>query len=265
MARVVGAKNRHDALMRFLGFREIAAGAMILSGARAVGCWSRVAGDIMDLALLGGSIGAPGTNKGAAIGSTASVVGVTVLDALTALELTRSGSGAYDVRLERAVTVNKSPEECYDFWHNFERLPSFMPHIESVRPLGDNRHHWVAKGPGGVRLEWDSQSTDDRANNCISWHSLENADVDNSGSVHFERAPGGRGTVVRLTMYYSPSSLSGGKSIVARLLGSAPEELIARDLKRFKQVIETGEAITTEGQPAGRSSGATWLDTLGRG
>src|ERR1041385_2240296 len=43
MARVVGAKERHGALMRVLGLREIAAGVMILSGARAAGCWSRVA------------------------------------------------------------------------------------------------------------------------------------------------------------------------------------------------------------------------------
>src|SRR3954464_14384642 len=97
MARVVGAKERHGGLMRFLGLREIGAGIMILSGARSVGCWSRVAGDLMDLAPLGGDPGAPGTDKGRAIGSTAAVVGVTVLDALTAWQLSQSGSGAYDV------------------------------------------------------------------------------------------------------------------------------------------------------------------------
>jgi hypothetical protein len=111
MARVVGTKERHGGLMRFLGLREIGAGIMILSGARAVGCWSRVAGDLMDLALLGADLGTPGTNKGKAIGSTAAVAGVTVLDALTAWELTQSGSGAYDVRVEKSITVNKSPEE----------------------------------------------------------------------------------------------------------------------------------------------------------
>src|SRR3954467_5672577 len=89
MARVVGARERHGALMRFLGLREIGAGIMILSGARTAGCWSRVAGDLMDLALIRGALGAPGTDKGTAIGSTAAVAGVTVLDARTAWQLSK--------------------------------------------------------------------------------------------------------------------------------------------------------------------------------
>ena len=205
MARVVGAKQkRHGALMRFLGLREIGAGIMILSGARAAGCWSRVAGDLMDLALLGADLGTPGTEKGKAIGSTAAVVGVTVLDALTAWELSQSGSGAYDVRVEKSITVNKSPEECYAFWHDFENLPKFMLHLQSVRPTGERRTHWIANGPAGVKVEWDAEITNDRPNECISWRSLENSDIDNSGTVRFERAAGGRGTIVRVTMYYSP-------------------------------------------------------------
>jgi uncharacterized membrane protein len=263
MARVVGAKERHGGLMRFLGLREIGAGLMILSGARSVGCWSRVAGDLMDLALLGGDLGVPGTDKGKAIGSTAAVVGVTVLDALTAWELTRSGSGAYDVRLEKSITVNKSPEECYAFWRDFENLPKFMLHLQSVRPIGERRTHWVANGPAGVKVEWDAEITNERPNECISWRSLENADIDNSGTVRFERATGGRGTIVRVTMYYSPPAAGIGTAL-ASLLGQHPEQEIAKDLRRFKQVLETGDVVKTEGQPAGRSSGATWLDTMAR-
>src|SRR5205085_10555251 len=74
MCRIVGAKERHGGLMRFLGLREIGAGIMILSGARAAGCWSRVAGDLMDLSLLGADIATPGTDKGKATGPTAAAV-----------------------------------------------------------------------------------------------------------------------------------------------------------------------------------------------
>src|ERR1051326_665700 len=108
MARVVGAEEGHGALMRLLGPRGVAAG-----------CWSRVAGDLIDLALLGADLGAPETDKGKAIGSTAAVVGVTVLDTLTAWELSQTGSGAFDVRVQKSITVNKSPEECYAFWRDF--------------------------------------------------------------------------------------------------------------------------------------------------
>src|SRR5436190_7366796 len=204
MCRIVGAKERHGGLMRFLGLREIGAGILILSGARAAGCWSRVAGDLMDLSLLGADLATPGTDKGKAIGSTAAVVGVTVLDALTAWELTQSQSGAYDVRLDKSITIHKSPEECYAFWRDFENLPKFMLHLQSVRPTEERRTHWVARGPAGVKVEWDAEITSERRNESISWRSLENADIDNSGTVRFERATGGRGTIVRVTMYYSP-------------------------------------------------------------
>src|SRR4051812_7714765 len=254
MSSVVGARRRHGPLMRFLGLREIGAGIVILSGARAAGCWSRVAGDLMDLSLLGADLGAPGTDKGRAIGSTAAVVGVTVLDALTALELTRSQSGAYDVRLEKSITVNRSPEECYSFWRNFENLPQFMLHLQSVLPTGENRTHWVARGPAGVTVEWDAEITSDRPNESIAWRSLENADIDNSGAVRFERATGGRGTIVRVAMHYSPP-VAGLATAVASLFGQHPEQSIAKDLRRFKQVLETGEVVKTEGQPAGRRSG----------
>jgi uncharacterized membrane protein len=264
MARVVGAQERHGVLMRFLGLREIGAGIMILSGARAAGCWSRVAGDLMDLALLGADLGTPGTEKGKAIGSTAAVVGVTVLDALTAWELSQSGSGSYDVRVQKSITVNKSPEECYAFWHDFENLPKFMLHLQSVRPTGEGRTHWIANGPAGLKVEWDAEITNDRPNDCISWRSLENADIDNSGTVRFERAAGGRGTIVRVTMYYSPPA-AGIATAVASMLGQDPEQEIAKDLRRFKQVLETGDVVKTEGQAAGRrGSGATWLDTMAR-
>jgi uncharacterized membrane protein len=264
MSSLVGAKSRHGMLMRFLGLREIAAGVMILSGARAAGCWSRVAGDLMDLALLGGDLAAPGTDKGRAIGSTAAVAGVTVLDALTAWELTQSHSGAYDVRAERAITINKTAEECYRYWRDFENLPRFMTHLRSVRTTGDNRTHWIANGPGGKQLEWDAEITADSPGECISWRTVEGADVDHNGTVRFEHAPGGRGTIVRVRMYYTPPALGAAGAMVAKVLGQDPEAEIAKDLRRFKQVMETGDVVSTEGQPAGRRSGATWLDALAR-
>jgi uncharacterized membrane protein len=114
----------------------------------------------------------------------------------------------------------------------------------------------VAKGPGGTPVEWDAEIISDKPNDLISWHSLEGADVDNAGSVRFERAPGGRGTIVRVKMQYRPMAGKLGTA-VATLFGQAPEKQVKVDLYRFKQVMETGEVARTEGQPAGRSSGTS--------
>src|SRR5262249_43303222 len=134
-------------------------------------------------------------------------------------------------------------------------LPRFMKHLESVQVKGERRSRWMAKAPAGTRVEWDAEITEDRPNELIAWRSLEGADVDNSGSVRFERAPCGRGAVVRVEMRYSPPAGVIGAG-VAKLFGEDPEWQVKDDLRRFKQVMEAGEIITTEGQPAGRARGA---------
>jgi uncharacterized membrane protein len=140
----------------------------------------------------------------------------------------------------------------YNFWRNFEALPRFMSHLESVKVTDPTHSHWVAKGPAGTRLEWDAEITGDIPNKMISWRSLPPADVDHSGSVTFEPARGNRGTVLRVEMIYRPMAGAMGAR-VARLFGQSPEKQVQIDLLHLKQLLETGEVATTEGQPAGRS------------
>ena len=47
-------------------------------------------------------------------------------------------------------------------------------------------------------------------------------------------------------------------SAVAAWFGDDLPYSIKMDLRRFKQVMETGEVITTEGQPAGRADSVSW-------
>jgi uncharacterized membrane protein len=145
-------------------------------------------------------------------------------------------------------------------------LPRFMDYLESVRSEG-NRSHWTARVPGVGRVEWDAEIVEDRPNERISWRSLPGSDVPNSGFVSFERAPGGRGTIVRSEIEYCMS----GKALAApfaRLIGKDPAQMAYKELRRFKQAIETGEVIRTEGQPSGRresrTEGTGWLDTIAR-
>jgi uncharacterized membrane protein len=152
-------------------------------------------------------------------------------------------------RIEKSFTINRSPEEIYRFWRNFENLPRFMKHLESVR-VTDGRSHWVAKAPTGQTVQWDAEITDERENERIAWRSLPGADVDNAGSVRFRPAPGGRGTVVTVSMEYSPPGGGAGAALI-RLLGDAPERQVEEDLRRFKEVMEAGEIPTIAGQPHG--------------
>src|SRR5690349_15542885 len=123
--------------------------------------------------------------------------------------------------VKKAITINRSPEELYRFWHDFQNLPQFMSHLESVVVTSPQRSHWKAKAPVGTKVEWDAEITDDQPNKRIAWKSLKGADVDNAGSVSFVPAPGGRGTEVHVELSYDPPGGALGAT-VAKLFGEAP-------------------------------------------
>lgn len=248
IAKIAGVKG-DTRLIQLFGLREIASGiAIFMQGKRpAAAVWSRVAGDALDLAALGKAFASPDSNKGRVAFATANVLAVTALDMLCAQQLSSNGSTTTGgTNVKKSIIINSTPAELYQFWHDFEKLPTFMKHLESVRVTGEGRSHWVAKAPAGSSVEWDAEITEDRENELISWRSLEGSDVYNTGSVRFERAVGGRGTVVNVEMDYDPPGGVIGKGI-AKLLGDDPEQIIYDDLRCLKQLIETGEVILSDG------------------
>lgn len=161
------------------------------------------------------------------------------------------------IKVEKSVTINKTPEELYRFWSNLENLPRFMEHLESVRVLDDKISHWVAKGPLGTSVEWDAEIINKKENELIAWRSVEGATVPNAGSVRFEGKSGANdGTIVKVSLSYAPP---GGiiAATFAKLFGEEPHQQVEEDLRRFKQVMETGETASVQGQPSGRGAGAT--------
>jgi uncharacterized membrane protein len=157
--------------------------------------------------------------------------------------------GARGVNVLQSVTINQPIEMLYRFWRNLENLPQFMRHLESVEKITDTISHWRAKGPAGMVLEWNAEIFNEIPDKLIAWRSLEGADVVSAGSVNFASEPS-RGTRVTVHLQYSPP---GGKvgAALAKLFGGDAETDIREDLRRFKQLLETGEVPTTTGQSRG--------------
>jgi uncharacterized membrane protein len=155
------------------------------------------------------------------------------------------------VRVEKTVTINKPADELYRFWRNFENLPHFMDHLESVQVKDSTHSHWKAKAPAGQSVEWDAAIISDIANEVIAWKST-NAEIANAGSVRFRTVPGGRGTEVTVNLEYDPPAGKAGM-LVARMFGEEPTQQVQDALRHFKEVMEAGEVPTTHGQPTGRS------------
>lgn len=149
-------------------------------------------------------------------------------------------------KVEHAVTVSKSPDECYRFWRDFENLPRFMNHLEDVDTTTDGQSRWIARGPLGLKVQWEAKLTADEPGKLIAWKSLPGGDVDTAGSVHFTPAPDGRGTVVRVSLKYDPPGGATG-GLVAKLFGEDPDHTVEEDLGRFKTLLETGRIDTAEG------------------
>jgi uncharacterized membrane protein len=156
--------------------------------------------------------------------------------------------GAAGIHVEEAVTVSRPPSEVFRFWRNFENLPRFMNHLRAVSQREAGISHWVARGPAGMNVEWDARIINEIDGRLIAWQSLEGSEVSTAGSVNFRETP--RGTEVRVHLQYNPPAGKLGAA-VARLLGEEPTVQIHDDLRRFKQLIETGEIPTTKGQPVG--------------
>jgi uncharacterized membrane protein len=154
------------------------------------------------------------------------------------------------VRVERSVTINAAPAELYAYWRKLENLPLFMEHLVEVRQTSPYQSHWVARSPLGGVLEWDAEIVEEVQNERLVWKSLPGSDLQNGGFVTFKSAPLGMGTELCVRMQYEAP---GGKlgALVARLLGEEPRNAMRDDLRRLKQLLETGEISTTQGQPVG--------------
>jgi uncharacterized membrane protein len=152
----------------------------------------------------------------------------------------------------RSVTINRPRHEIYARWRDFTRFPEFMDNVRSVEKVDDKRSRWTIEAPAGKTVELVTETTHDVPGERIAWKSVEGSDITTAGEALFHDAPPGRGTVVQLVMTYAPPAGGLGK-LVAKLFQREPAIQSRRDLRRFKQLMETGE-VTVNASPSARKS-----------
>ena len=162
----------------------------------------------------------------------------------------KENSNENRIRVEKHITIGRPAAELYAFWRKLENLPQVMSHLESVTELGSDRSHWVAKAPAGRTVAWDAEITEDR-DERLAWRALEGSDIQNAGSVSFKELSHDRGTELTVVLTYEPPLGQVGATL-ARLMGEEPAGQLQDDLRRFKQLMETGEIATVDGQTSGR-------------
>lgn len=274
MARLAGVQPR-NAWMRAIGVRELISGAGLLLRPNKPGwLWSRVVGDAMDLSLL--TVAArqmppmPPMPRPQRTGiASAALAGMTVLDLLAAYgqttqtnamrrpeRSTRSGAGIHQsgmVHVTKSIDVNRDAESCYHFWRDSRNFPRFMQHVEAIEPISATHSRWQVHGPLGQHQTWETELTSDLPGQQLGWRTRAGSELAHAGTVRFSPVPGRGGTRIALDFqYHAPLGKTGQR--LMRALGDEPSQQASEDLRRFKQLIETGEIPTTIGQPAGRRS-----------
>lgn len=246
LGRLIGLRQRRARqITRAVGARELITGVRLLASRRpARWLWARVAGDIVDLSLLGAGLRTSRRHRGRVLTAMAAIGGVTAIDLMVAIRA-RTTPALAPRPIRRAATIAVPPEQVYAFWRDPENLPSFMNRVVSVEPFEARRSHWRARGPAGTLLEWDAEMIEDLPSSSIRWRSLPGSVIRHQGSVRFRPAPGLRGTEVSLEIEYEAPA-----GELGRLLSSLTREAVAihieNNLRRLKQILEVGEVVCSD-------------------
>ena len=254
--KLIGVGN-HDTLIRLCGLREVATGVCMLSGyAPVASVAARVAGDALDLSLLGAALRSPDAQPKRIAAAATAVLSVTAVDVYATQQqrhLNPEDRADHPVQASAAVVIDCTPQNICRFWRELENLPRFMTSLESVTVIDERTSEWVARPVAHMRVKWVSELVEDVAGERLSWQTLPDSEITHRGTVRFEPVDVGRGTIVHVDMEYElPFGQIG--AAVAKLLGTQPDVRLRCELLSLKQLLESGEIATTRGQSSGQRS-----------
>ena len=127
------------------------------------------------------------------------------------------------------ITILASRDEVAERWRSFFREGG-----------GDSRL-------GGIEIDGDEPG------GALRWHTSEDANARATGTTRFAPAPGDRGTEVHMRFDFQ---VAGGVigAAARKVAGSEPQQLVRDDLRRLKQLVETGEIARSDGAPVGHDA-----------
>ena len=147
--------------------------------------------------------------------------------------------GAAGIHVRESVVIGRPVGEVYRFWRDLANLARFLRHVERIDVIDPRRSHWVVRGPGQMRLEWDAEILSDEPDALLSWKSTTPADIVSAGSVIF-RPIGSEQTQIAVHFQYSPPGGRVGRKLAA-LLGQDPQMQVREDLQRLRGLLERRE------------------------
>ncbi len=203
-----------------------------------------------------GGLSSLGVNKNHILTAAGAIAGGALLYKGVKAALTGSGKKVASgktttITANNSVTIKKPKAELYAYWRKLENLPNFMSHLEQVNAIDARLSEWSVEVPGGLgTIEWEAEIIREEKNHLIIWRSLPGSEIENSGEVRFEDAPGGKTLVESTISYRPPAGDIGG--LAGKLIKPAFKKVVENDLKQFKKLMEKGGKAKRKSKPANK-------------
>jgi uncharacterized membrane protein len=151
--------------------------------------------------------------------------------------------------VEASVTIRRPVETVFHFYHDFRNLPRFLGDLMAIKQTGPATWRWIVQGPMGIRVAWTARVAEERTNEFIKYEALPLPGLKTTWAIYFSPASEAGSTEVREVMQTPLGRL--GQAGLA-LIGKPPAGEVPANLRRLKEVMETGRVTETSYAVAGK-------------
>ncbi|MFI2651015.1 MULTISPECIES: SRPBCC family protein [Micromonospora] len=147
------------------------------------------------------------------------------------------------------MTIERRVADVFNFYRDFQNLPRFLGDVMASRQIGPTTFRWTIRGPLGVRLSSTVRLTEERTNQLLRYETTAAPGMRTHWTVRFTPGSDPGRTEVHEVLK-TPFGRLG--RIALTLAGKPPAAEVAANLRRLKQLLETGEVTDTEHAVAGK-------------
>ena len=144
--------------------------------------------------------------------------------------------------IEGQVTIKRPVEKVFEFYRNFKNLPSFLGDVMAIDETGPATSRWTIKGPLGIQAHWTIRVTEERPNELIRYETVSSSALKTYWEIYFAPGSAAGETEVRAVMKAPLGRLG---RVALALIGKFPAEEQSSNLRRLKEVLETGRVTDT--------------------
>jgi uncharacterized membrane protein len=217
---------------RVVGLQELSAAAGILPQRRPLEwLWARTTGDVVHLTMLARAYRSRRESAARLGFAMASVLGCFIADAYASVRMTADPELTQEetkMKGHATMTIRAPREELATRWRSFEQEAPALARLGPIEIVGEDAER-------------------------IEWRTTDAAKAQARGVTRFKQAPDDRGTEIHIDVEFDAPGGAIGAAVM-KVTGEEPLQLVRDDLRRLKQLVETGEIARSDGAPSGPSA-----------